>query len=555
MRNGRRTFVTAERLAVCLLMGMICWALAAGQVIERVNLSSEGMETNHCSGDPSLSADGRIVAFLSHASNLVSGDTNIAQDAFVRDRLTGETTRVSVSSAGDQADGQSGSVAISAEGRFVVFHSGATNLVAGDTNHCEDVFVHDRRSGLTTRESVSSTGDQADQTSHGASITDGGRCVAFESGAHNLVPSDIWGTLDAFVRDRWRRQTRCVTPPSTPPDVIWISWAPAISGDGHFVAFYAGSDASHPWGGLFVRDRWAKETRRLVTGRRFGERISITPDGRFIAFSSGTRTIVVGDTNGKDDCFVYDQAMKQATRVSVDSLGGEGNGDSRDPCISADGRFVAFSSSASNLVPGDTNGWRDVFVHDRQTGRTVRVNRGANGSQAKQPSADAAISRDGRLVAFWSYAPNLVPGDGNRFTDVFIAANPLIGVPVLTWLGTAGYEWDGVDPDWGTGRQTRFSFRVRYQDADGDAPSYVTLHLRRNGTRFGKFAMARGAGDYMYGRVYRKATHLPPGRYEHCFRARTRDGLAVGAPTEWRAGPIVSPEVPAGLAGVGAVPD
>ncbi len=541
MRNGRRTVVTAGRLAVCLLMGMICWALAAGQVIERVSVSSDGAEANECSGHPSLSADGRFVAFLSHASNLVSGDTNIAQDVFVHDRLTGETARVSVSSAGDQADHGSNGVAISGEGRFVVFHSGATNLVAGDTNHAEDVFVHDLRTGLTTRESVSSAGEQADQYSHGASITDGGRSVAFESYAHNLVPSDIVGTSDAFVRDRWRRQTRCVTPPSTPPDVIWISWAPAISGDGHCVAFYAGSDASHPWGGLFVRDRWAKQTHWLVTGKRFGERIAITPDGRFVAFSSGTRTIVVGDTNGKDDCFVYDQAMKQVTRVSVDSLGGEGNGDSRFPCISADGRFVAFSSGASNLVPDDTNRWWDVFVHDRQTGRTVRVNHGANGSQANQPSGEPAISRDGCLVAFWSAAGNLVPGDGNRYGDVFMAANPLIGVPILSWLGTAGYEWDGVDPDWGTGRQTRFAFRARCQDADGDAPSYVTVHLRRNGQRFGKFAMARGAGDYMYGCVYRKTTQLPPGRYDHCFHARDRHGLALGAPTEWRAGPIVSP--------------
>ena len=554
MWNGRRTLVTVGRSVVCLLAGVTFWASAAGQVIERVSVSSEGAQANRGSGEPSLSADGRFVAFLSRATNLVPGDTNIAEDVFVHDRLTGETTRVSVSSAGDQADFDTSSVAISAEGRFVVFHSGATNLVAGDTNHSEDIFVHDHSTGQTTRESVSSTGDQADGYSHGASISDGGRSVVFESYAHNLVPFHTQDTLNAFIRDRRQSRTRCVTPPSTPPDDIWFSLAPAISGDGRYVAFGAGSSARHPWVGLFVRDRWAKDTTWLLTARYFGERLAITPHGGFVAFSSRARTIVPGDTNGKEDCFVYDCGMEQVARVSVDSLGGEGDGDSRDPCISADGRFVAFASGAGNLVPDDTSRWWDIFVHDRQTARTIRVDLGANASQGNHASGSPAISRDGRFVAFRSAARNLVPGDRNGSPDVFIAVNALTGVPILTWLGTSDYGWDGVDPDWGTARQTRFVFKVRYQDADGDAPSYVTVHLRRNGRHFGEFAMAPGAGDYVYGRIYRKAKRLLPGHYEHCFRARNRDGLTLGAPTEWRAGPIVSSEAPAGLAGVCAVP-
>ncbi len=554
MWSGRRIFVTVGRSVVYLLVGVTFWTRGAGQVIERVSVSSEGAQANSGSGEPSLSADGRFVAFLSRATNLVPGDTNIAEDVFVHDRLTGETTRVSVSSAGDQADHLSNSVAISAEGRFVVFNSGATNLVAGDTNHWADVFVHDRSTGQTTRESVSSAGDQADQYSHGASISDGGRAVVFESYADNLVPSDIGGTPDAFIRDRPRSRTRCVTPPSTPPDDIWFSFAPAISGDGRYVAFCAGSMADRPWVGLFVRDRWVKDTTCLLTARYFGERLSTTPHGRFVAFSSRARTIVPGDTNGKEDCFVYDCGMGQVARVSVDSLGGEGDGDSRDPCISGDGRFVAFASGAGNLVPYDTNGCWDIFVHDCQTGRTVRANLGANAGQANHGSGRPAISRDGRFVAFRSAARNLVPGDRNGYSDVFIAANPLAGVPILAWLGTPEYGWDGVDPDWGTARQTRFVFKVRYQDADGDAPSDVTVYLRRNGSHFGEFAMAPGAGDCTHGQVYRAAKRLPPGHYEHRFGARNADGLALGAPTEWRVGPIVSGEAPAGLTGVCAVP-
>jgi hypothetical protein len=171
---------------------------------ERVSLDSGGAQGNSASYDPSISADGRFVAFVSDAINLVPGDTNGKPDIFVRDRQSGRTERISVNSAGAQGDDQSAIPSISADGRFVAFASQATNLVPGDTNGLMDVFVHDRLSGLTERVSVDSFGAQGNGISalFGLSISADGRFVAFESYASNLVHGDTNGYEDVFVHDR-----------------------------------------------------------------------------------------------------------------------------------------------------------------------------------------------------------------------------------------------------------------------------------------------------------------------------------------------------------------
>jgi Tol biopolymer transport system component len=234
----------------------------------------------------------------------------------VHDRLTGQTTRVSVASDGAQGNGDSECPSISADGRYVAFASLASNLVPGDTNGRMDIFVHDRLTGQTTRVSVASDGTE---------------------------------------------------------------------GNG---------DSGFP---------------------------SISADGRYVAFASLASNLVPGDTNGTWDVFVHDRLTGQTTRVSVASGGAQGNGDSRFPSISADGRYVAFQSYASNLVPGDTNGVLDVFVHDRLTGQTTRVSVASDGTQGDSYSFGSSISADGRYVAFASYASNLVPGDTNGWADVFVA--------------------------------------------------------------------------------------------------------------------------------------
>src|SRR5439155_1444704 len=207
---------------------------------ERVTVASDGTQGNSDSFAPSISADGCFVAFASFASNLVSGDTNGAPDVFVHDRLTGATERVSVASDGTQAQGndRQSAPSISADGRFVAFDSFASSLVSGDTTGLLDVFVHDRLTGATVRVTLASDNTQGNDSSEAASISADGRFVAFASFASNLVSNDTNATVDSFVHDRLTGATRRV---SVGSDGIQGNGGslekPSISADGRFVAF------------------------------------------------------------------------------------------------------------------------------------------------------------------------------------------------------------------------------------------------------------------------------------------------------------------------------
>jgi Tol biopolymer transport system component len=397
----------------------------------RVSVASDGTQANGGSFTPSISADGRYVAFASIAVNLVSGDTNGVQDIFVHDRQTGQTTRVSVASGGAQANGPSFDPSISADGRYVAFASLATNLVSGDTNNEQDIFVHDRQTGQTTRVSVATGGGQANLASSDPSISADGRYVAFESLASNLVSGDTNNTGDIFVHDR---QTGATTRVSIGPGGTQAnrgSIAPSISADGRYVAFH--SDATNLVSGvtngtthIFVHDRQTGVTTRVsvasdgTEGNSVSIKPSISADGRYVAFQSIATNLVSGDTNGTQDIFVHDRQTGQTTRVSVASDGTEGNSGSLAPSISADGRYVAFQSQANNLVSGDTGFITDVFIHDRQTGVTTRVSIAFDGTEANNESFAPSISADGRYMAFESDATNLISGDTNSTRDIFI---------------------------------------------------------------------------------------------------------------------------------------
>jgi WD40 repeat protein len=413
----------------------------------RVSVDPSGGEGNgNCNiGRVSISADGRFIAFDSIANNLVPGDTNGSLDVFVYDRVAQKTERVSVDSAGVEGNGDSFFPMISANGLVVTFHSRATNLVANDTNGNEEVFVHDRVSGVTERMNVDSSGNEGNGGSFKSSISADGRFVSFYSYARNLVPGDTNGMPDIFVRDRQGGTTERVSVDSSGAQADNASFKSSISADGRFVAFdsYASNlvaGDTNGWTDVFVRDRQNGTTERVST-RSTGKqanggsnRPAISADGRFVAFSSYASNLVTGDTNGKWDVFVKDRQTGATERVSVDSGGYESDGDSVRPTISADGRFVAFDSTATNLVQGDTNGWDDIFVHDRLTGTTVRVSVDSAGHEADAPSAKSAISADGRFVVIGSGATNLVAGDTNGFSDVFVHG------PYLT------LEGDPLDP-------------------------------------------------------------------------------------------------------------
>jgi len=405
--------------------------------ITRVSVNSAGNQGNNGSGDPSISGDGRFVAFASRAANLVPGGTNNSQDIFVRDLVTNTTTRVSVDSAGNPGNGESYYPSISGDGRFVVFASDAANLVPGDTNGSRDIFVRDLSTNTTTRVSVDSAGNQGNGISNPflskPSISADGRFVAFVSTASNLVPGDTNLVDDIFVRDTLVNTTTRVSVDSAGNQGNNNSISTSISADGRFVAFSSNATNLVPGDtngreDIFVRDLLTNTITRVSVdsagnqGNSLSSFTSISADGRFLAFVSGATNLVPGDTNNSFDIFVRDTLANTTTRLSVDSAGNQANNNSFGiASISGDGRFVAFSSEASNLVPGDTNGRRDIFVRDLSTNTTTRVSVSGAGNQANDTSFSTSISGDGRFVVFDSNATNLVPGDSNNTGDVFVA--------------------------------------------------------------------------------------------------------------------------------------
>ena len=398
----------------------------------RVSVASNGTQGNHDSGIPAISTDGRFVTFSSAADNLVAGDTNGVPDIFVRDRQTGQTVRVSVASDGTQANNTSyGYSSISADGRFVVFPSYANNLVIGDTNGASDIFLHDRQTGQTSRVSIANDGTQGNNASAVASISANGRLVVFISTADNLVPGDTNMWSDIFVHDRQTGQTTRISVASDGSEGNSASYSPSISADGRFVTFTSAannlvSGDTNMFEDIFVHDRQTGQTTRVsvasdgTPGDYKSQNSSISANGRFVAFFSEASNLVSDDTNRCGDAFVYDRQTGQTTRVSIASDGTQGVSVSGDTSISADGRFVTFGSAASNLVPEDTNNSADVFMHDRQTGLTTRVSVSSNGTQGNNSCGWNAISADGRFVAFESLSDNLVPSDTNESLDIFV---------------------------------------------------------------------------------------------------------------------------------------
>ncbi|MGH2541494.1 MAG: TolB family protein, partial [Ardenticatenaceae bacterium] len=380
-------------LALGALVLLIGWTPVAAQgsgSTTRVSVASDGAQSNGDASLPAISVNGRFVAFRSSADNLVSGDTNQGLDIFVHDQLTGETTRASLSSSGTQGNSLSDDPALSGSGRYVAFHSYASNLVSGDTNRNYDVFTHDRVTGQTTRVSVNSAGTQGNNESLAPVLSGSGRYVAFYSYATNLVGGDNNQAYDVFVHDRTTSQTTRVSISSAGVQGCCDSYFPSLSISGRFVAFegYASNLVSGDTNfasDIFVHDRTTGQTTRLsvasdgTQGNADSSSAALSARGRHVAFRSLASNLVTGDTNNVADIFIHDRATGQTTRLSVASGGAEANGESYTPTLSADGRYVAFYSLASNLVGNDTNGVADVFVHDRETGETARVSVASNG--------------------------------------------------------------------------------------------------------------------------------------------------------------------------------
>ncbi len=483
-----------SRVAVLLmfLLALSQLGLAFAGTTERVSVSSAGVEANGgTDGAASVSADGRYVAFFMWASNLVDNDTNTAWDVFVRDRQTDTTERVSVSSSGDQGNGHSINGSISAGGRYVAFASDAGNLVTDDTNGTRDVFVRDRQLGTTERVNVSTGGDQASGSSGGPAISADGRSVLFISDATNLVSIDTNGRDDLFVRNLDTGITDRVNVSSTGVEANGETHPGGISSDGRYVAFASSAtslvanDTNGRWD-IFVRDRQAGTTERVSVSSsgdqadQDSSSTAISADGRFAAFVSDASDLVTDDTNGMGDIFVRDRVAGTTERVSISTAGQQADSSSSEVAISADGRFLAFVSGATNLAPGDTNSSGDIFVRDREAGVTTLVSLSSTGAQSSGDIREPAISANGRFVSFISSAADLVPDDMNNEFDVFLRdRQTFTDVPLTHWAfyhvgacaqsGIVGGYGDGTYQPAGPVPRDQMAVFVSRAIVDGDA--------------------------------------------------------------------------------------
>jgi Tol biopolymer transport system component len=417
--------------ATHLVVDVTGFFVAPGTSTHRVSLASGGGQALGTSYGSSVSADGRFVAFASQANNLVAGDGNGTWDVFVHDRWDGSTKRASLTHTSSEADGPSVEPSISPDGRYVAFVSAATNLVPSDTNARDDVFVRDLVEGTTLRVSVSTGGAQANDHSTRPSISVDGRRVAFETVANNLVAGDINGFADVFVRDVKAGTTTLVSvnAAGTGPGSSG-AYQPVISGDGTRVAFASDSvdlivGDTNLVTDVFLRDLGTGTTSRVSVSQTGDQSNgpSTTPsidfDGDAVAFTSYATNLIFFDTNGAADVFVRFPTALATLRVSVDGSGGQANADSGGARLSGDGRAVAFASDATNLVVGDTNSSIDTFVHHLRTSSTVRASLGDTGAQLPSAATPAGIDMIGTWVLFETLDP-AVASDTNGTVDVFL---------------------------------------------------------------------------------------------------------------------------------------
>ena len=450
------------RLGIAVSIGVFVLTLSAcaakpsregTPVIQRVSVASNGRQANGNStrimASLSISEDGRFVAFVSEASNLVAGDTNGCMDVFVHDCKTRQTTRVSVASDGTQGDRWSYAPVISADGRHVVFWSYASNLVPNDTNQRHDVFVHHLATGKTERVNVTSKGEQVTGEDMSMEIHDqlaisaDGRYVAFATDALELKSTKQgWG--EVYVHDCRSGKTEPVALTSDGKRANGVSLDPAISGDGRYVAFYsqatdlASGGSGTPYGGIFLHDRQSGETRCVTVGSdgkpADGEtdRACISQDGRYVAFDSGATNLAGPEVQRLLALAAKNHGGRAGAVYVHDAKSGRtallGDGDaampglySWFPSLSGDGRYVTFLSSRRTPQRDDAKPQaQHVFLYDRTTQQTVQVDFTRDGKPGNGSGVAASVSANGQPVAVCSGASNLVKGDTNGKYDVFV---------------------------------------------------------------------------------------------------------------------------------------
>jgi Tol biopolymer transport system component len=443
-----------RRLALALVVAGVlpaCGNINDGNVklifTDRASVDSNGVEHSGSSRYPALSSDGRYVVFAS-TSPLAEGVTLNRSHIYRRDTLKGTTILVSApdpTGTGTEGNADSFTPSISGDGNLVAFTSEATNLVASDTNGVPDVFVRNIQLGTTIRVSVVSGGAESFPSFFGAfspAISQDGAFVAFVSDAVDLDPlvSLANENLNVFRHEIATSATRLVSISTTGGDTDPAgadAQGPSISADGRFITFHSNatnlvaSDANGGKYDIFIADMDASSepvSLVSVTGASTqsngnSQDSSVSGDGRFVAFSSDASNLD-GNLFAVANLYLRDRKAQQTTLISLNTSGAQGVAGGQQPWISADGRYVAFLSGSSNLVNDDTNATQDAFWRDTVLGITYRLSVRTNGGQAtggaSNSSTRVALSHDGRFAAFSSLSPDLVPGDTNGVFDVFI---------------------------------------------------------------------------------------------------------------------------------------
>ena len=401
--------------------------------IQRVSTDATGAQANAASMGGSWSPDGTKILFYSSAGNLVAGDTNGAGDLFVKTLSSGAIQRVNTDATGAQANGESEPEGVwSPDGTKILFYSSAGNLVAGDTNGALDLFVKTLSSGAIQRVNTDATGAQA----NGESDPDGvwspdGTKILFDSSASNLVAGDTNFQDDAFVKTLSSGAIQRISTDATGAQGNASSYIGPWSPDGAKVLFYSSASNlvagdTNGVGDLFVKTLSSGAVQRFNTDATGAQANAVSmggswsPDGTKIFFHSFAGNLVAGDTNGAIDVFVKTLSSGAVEWVSANATGAQESADSWGISWSPDGAKILFDSSAGNLVAGDTNGVGDLFVKALSSGAVQRVSTDATGAQANAVSLGGSWSPDGTRILFYSSADNLVAGDTNGRTDVFV---------------------------------------------------------------------------------------------------------------------------------------